>query len=329
MSSIVIDLLEDEQHTSAEAQAQDASYLLAMKLQAEEDALGARILAPRKRKHEKEDSEGPSLMSRTTSGLCVGQSLPPSVFRIRPVSDHIMQEVHQVLKPFDATLCEDEVSMPRQWDNWTCGYENLSSLLRSIGRRGLHDVPTDLRPLALQKIIEEAWRAGFSPRDCTTLIGTSKWIGGPEWIIALWHLRLNAIIIEIAGDGQRHARGPGGAGQAVMAAVRTCLSLSTDLPILLQHHGHSRMVLGTLARPPRLVLRDPNDPLHQFRCFAPHELDGKQYQIVVVCNRASSPPNRIGLSVHESQARRGEPATTALWTSTGWEYDSTCKMRFS
>eukprot|EP00966_Prymnesium_polylepis_P012781 293928-Prymnesium_polylepis.1 len=220
--------------------------------------------------------------------------------------------------------------MARQHDTWTCGYENLASLLSSIRRRGLHGgVPTELRPLALQRLIEEAWRAGFSPRDRTKLVGTRKWIGGPEWIIALWHLRLDGLIIEIAGDGKR-ARGPGGAGRAVVAAVRACLRCCTDLPLLLQHQGHSRTVVGVLSRPAeRLVLRDPNDSPGALRCVAPHELDGKQYQVVVVRNRNhAGAPVPVGLSADGAARRRGEPATAALWTASGWEYESFCRMRF-
>lgn len=139
----------------------------------------------------------------------------------------------------------------------------------------------------------------------------------------MWHLRVNAIIMEVLGDGRR-ARGPGGAGHAVFSAVRTCLACCTDLPILLQHHGHSRTVLGLLSSPCRLVVRDPSDKPSEYRCFSPHELDGRQYQLVVVRNRKRSGP----LSEREVHARLGEPRTAASWTATGWEYDPSCGMRF-
>lgn len=335
MQSTVIDL-EDGSSLAWKRTHESASLALAKRLQAEEDAASAAavagtepIILPCKRSREAPLSgRGIDLAASTSAGAIPAMASPLGRLRLDVAQDVMMRAVSRELQAYDVTMCADEACMARQFDTWTCGYENLSSLLRSIGRRQLHSVPADLRPPALQRVIEEAWRDGFSPRDKTKLVGTRKWIGGPEWIIALWHLRLNALIIEVAGDG-RSARGPGGAGHAVAAAVRTCLACCTDLPILLQHQGHSRTVLGVLARPCRLVLRDPNDQPGELRCVPPSELDGKQYQIVVVRNRSrAGAAVPVGLSADEARGRRGEPSSAAVWTAAGWEYEAFCKMRF-
>ena len=169
----------------------DASLMLARWLQAEEDA--------------KQPSQSGAAAAATAGGhtRLAPSALPPARLCVSADNAQLMHAIQQALAPFEPTLCVDEVCMARQYDNWTCGYENLASLVRSIGRRQLHDIPAALRPADLQRLIEDAWRAGYSPRDKTKLLGTRKWIGGPEWIIALWHLRLNALIFEIGGDGRR------------------------------------------------------------------------------------------------------------------------------
>ncbi|KAL1521844.1 hypothetical protein AB1Y20_021495 [Prymnesium parvum] len=308
-------------------QGDEESLALAQALQAEEDAAAARALRRPPHPSHRPPRQRETPWARAPRGGEAELS-PPRRLTVHSDAAHAMRVARELLAPHAPTLCADEACMPRQLDNWSCGYANLGALLLSVARRGLHGVPADLRPAAVQALVEEAWRAGFSPRDRTALVGSRKWIGAPEWIIALWHLRLHALIIEVAGGG-RGASGPGGAGRAVLAAVSTCLEQCTDLPILLQHHGHSRTVLGVLARPRRLVVRDPIDPPGELRCFSARELDGKPYQIVVIVNR--TPANEeapVGLSSEQVNDRKGEPRAAALWTATGWKYDSSCRMRF-
>ena len=68
------------------------------------------------------------------------------------------------LTAFGPRVCADPVSMPRRHENWTCGYENLAALLRSMAARAIPGVPaTTLSPRGLQAHVESAWRAGFDP----------------------------------------------------------------------------------------------------------------------------------------------------------------------
>ena len=298
----------------------DASHALALRLQAEQDSCYAREL---------QRKEGYMAAQAPTLAKTPGQSTPPSTLRAAEDSK-TMCVLRSMLAPFSPQVCADPVSMASQHDNWTCGYENLAALLRSLTARRSIGAPNDLSPGSLQRIVEGAWRAGFDPesaRQLRPLCGTRKWLGAAEMAAALWHLRFDAQLIEIAGVPRLAGR-VRGSGAALCAAVCATLGRCTDLPLILQHAGHSRSVIGLTSTPSGLLLRDPSDPLTQFRWVSSQDLDGRQYQLVLIRNRSAGGPVSPRLSTEKAHARAGEPTPAAVWFSAGWQYADWCRMRF-
>ena len=116
------------------------------------------------------------------------------------------------------------------------------------------------------------------------------WIGAIDMATVLLHLRCDAHIIELIE--------PVGVGAAVYAAARTLFASGyTRAPIVLQGATHSRTILGVTTSPPRVVLRDSEDATGLLRCVVPADLDGQQYQLVVVR------PDRV--TEKQALARRG------------------------
>ena len=124
-------------------------------------------------------------------------------------------------------------TLPVQHENWTCGYANLGALLQSLARAGRQQLPTRTNPPALQALIERAWQEGFDPKGRAEFggrlvgkRGRSGWIGAPEMVVALWHLRVDAILVEVkfeAGAGRC-------SGTGVFEAVQACLAPSRGQP---------------------------------------------------------------------------------------------------
>lgn len=168
----VIDLEEEE--VLARQEEEDASLALALALQEQQQPSLAPLL-PRKRPR---DSQNPPHPGQPPAPPSLPSSPPPSRLHVASHSSSTLHAITQRLQRFSPSLCADPICTARQKDTWTCGYENLASLLRSIGLRGTQPVPSDLNPAALQRIIEQAWSAGFSRSDRTKLVGTKKWIGG-------------------------------------------------------------------------------------------------------------------------------------------------------
>ena len=245
-------------------------------------------------------------------------------------------------------LCQQEGwTLPEQHENWTCGYANLGALLQCLASGGRQRLPTSTEPAALQALIERAWEEGFDPEGRAEFggrlvgkRGKRGWIGAPEMACVLWHLRVDALLVEV--DNEQGAGRDSGNG--VFEAVRACLApgrgqpqpqaLSphgdsvTSLPIILQGDGHSRTVLGlssssaTSPRRPELVLSDPR--VHAaggVRGEALRKLDGKSYQLVVVRG-----DGQRRLSEAEARSRRGEPQAAALWRQGKWLTSDWCPL---
>lgn len=229
----------------------------------------------------------------------------------------------------------------------------------------------------LQRHVDAAWRSGFDPETARIRGGRIEGrtgydgeLGGPEALVLMWHLRVDAFIVEVVdrvnagaavfqvatacfsseqSDASRgdasHASGrkrpidelSGGGGRG-----GGCGSCSRRPPLLLQHEGHSRSIIGVLRSPaPRILLRDPSDPLRLVRCVAPATLDGRQYQIVVAGQAAPLPPSSgdstpspastgvAMLTDERALARRGEPNAAAMWSGGRWLYDGFCRLRFN
>ena len=227
-------------------------------------------------------------------------------------------------------LCGHAHALAVQHEDWTCGYANLGALLQCLSQQGRDNLPAQTDPPSLQRLVESAWREGFDPYSAGQfnhkLVGKRGyhgWIGAPEMLAVLGHLRVDAMIIEIIlerGDADRAT------GRAVYAAVAACLAqhgetpAATAFPIVLQGDGHSRSILGITPRSaPTLIVRDPRDRQGVVRCLAPGQFDGKQFQLVIV---------RSARKLSKAQARkRFHPQAAASWRSGRWRYSDWCKLR--
>ena len=265
---------------------------------------------------------------------------PPSRLTLMERGAQAVPELPRALASFEPRLAAQGHALPVQYDSWTCGYANLGAMLRNVAQAGRHDLPTDVargntcRPTdvaALQALVERAWREGFDPasakqfgRSLVGKRGRAGWIGAPEMAAVLWHLRVDAMLVEVVverGDADQRS------GGAVYEAVATCLEGSggspavTPLPIVLQGSNHSRTILGVTTGPGAartLVVRDPSDrDLRVVRCLPPSSLDGKPYQLVIVRSTRQ-------LSEAEARKRMGEPDAAALWQYGRWKATGWC-----
>ena len=89
---------------------------------------------------------------------------------------------------------------------------------------------------------------------------------------------------------------------------------------MLQGATHSRTILGVTTSPPRVALRDSEDETGLLRCVVPADLDGQQYQLVVVR------PDR--LSEKQALARRSAMMQGMAQWKGSWDYDETFPLRF-
>lgn len=247
----------------------------------------------------------------------------------------VLREVALALADFAPLLCENDLSVPRQEESWTCGYANLQALLETLARVR-SDAPVACEVTALQRQVEAAWREGFDPISAAQYRGvlagkrgTAGWIGAPEMYACLTHMREDALIFEIIGRS--------GAGAAIHQIVTSLMrgdgndTPGPRTPIVLQHDGHSRLIVGTLpggtcaeeggaAR--RLLICDPQQRgSARVECVRCTKLDGRQYQLVAVSGRR--------LDEAEALGRRGDPQPAAMWDEGGrWGYSDFWRPRY-
>ncbi|KAG0246690.1 peptidase family C78-domain-containing protein [Mortierella sp. GBAus27b] len=167
---------------------------------------------------------------------------------------------------------------------WGCGYRNIQMMLSYVTRQpvtneeshegrdntdpGLGHIPTIAE---LQNQIEFAWANGFDPSGASQLrgkvAGTRKWIGTTEAWSALCSLGIRCSILEFHSP-----TGPNGTHPAMLSAIYNyfrspawspltaphVMSIAnyeqheadqriiqtSKPPLYIQHHGHSRTVVG-------------------------------------------------------------------------------------
>lgn len=134
---------------------------------------------------------------------------------------------------------------------WGCGYRNIQMLLSALVHHtgynhrlfnGKNSIPSISK---LQELIENAWRHGFDPQGCEQLGGrltnTRKWIGATEVVTFLSSFRIKCILIDC-----HTATGPNGTHPEMFQWVKEYFTKDEDFlsPIYLQHHGHSRTIIG-------------------------------------------------------------------------------------
>lgn len=201
---------------------------------------------------------------------------------------------------------------------WGCGFRNLQMLLscllnttqfrESVAMRlagnknllGMVGMPSIPR---LQKIIEEAWRAGFDQAGCEQLGGkltnTRKWIGATEIATFLSFCNVDWEIIDFhcptATDGSHPLMFEWildyfNKGQIVTP------------PLYLQHQGHSRTVVGVeqlTGGGIKLLILDPSHSSASLKQNTMRlvrksiaSMKSKQYQVVAVRGVLDTPSKR-------------------------------------
>lgn len=266
-------------------------------------------------------------------------------------------EVAESLAPFAPAMCCPDARWSRQLHDWTCGHVNLASIMSTLIARGLAERAgtADGAPgvRLVQQLVEGAWREGLDAEGAVlhggALVGKrgrKAWLGAVDALIAMWHVRVESFMVEIvARDGAGDAvHAVGAACFAASAAADVAESEDEDgrgrkrrkhpvhcsrrLPLLLQHQGHSRLLVGVLTRPPRVVLYDPADPPNRLRCLAPAALNGRQYQLLCCGEAAPEGGGRLHLSEAALARRKDGLQGAAAWDRGAWRYAPWCTLRF-
>lgn len=223
---------------------------------------------------------------------------------------------------FRSILCTyiDHYGSSSYDSGWGCGYRNTQMLLSCLIKRDdykqcLHkfwenrDVVSDAIPSIknLQLFIQKAWAEGF---DCTgaeqlghSLLGTKKWIGATEVATLLSYLKIRCLLVDFhtpTGSNSTHPE----IFKWVKTHFQNALQCGFVAPLLLQHQGHSRTIIGVEEEGNGIVnllildpswskdklsaLDNPDDfCLHLLRVHL-SDLKAQQYQILAVLGTIST-----------------------------------------
>ena len=178
----------------------------------------------------------------------------------------------------------------QQQDRWSCGYRNTQMLLASFlscsylsgthsyyKNRQFDPSVAEIPSLtALQRILEESWKAGYDPDSARhyqgTIVGKHEYIGAMEVLSLLTYLGIDATVVQFARTPEsRQELGnfcksyfetrplcPFCAGAESYDTVKSCLDKSTTrasapmttscscpvFPLMLQWEGHSVTIVG-------------------------------------------------------------------------------------
>ncbi|XP_074650837.1 zinc finger-containing ubiquitin peptidase 1-like [Tubulanus polymorphus] len=187
---------------------------------------------------------------------------------------------------------------------WGCGYRNVQMLLSSLAmHRSYRLVLFNGRPMIpsipkIQRLIEAAWQKGFDLQGCEQLGGkvvdTNKWIGATEVVATLASLKIKCQLVDFHAPTNQDGTHP-----RMFEWVRDYFKIASDFkpPLYLQHHGHSRTIIGAeQARDGsiKLLIFDPIYTHKQMQQFmgminnnmmrtmrrSLNSMKAKQYQIV-------------------------------------------------
>ena len=274
-----------------------------------------------------------------------------------------------LLAPHQPVLCCTGSRLSCQVEEWDCGYANVESLCATIAATHPSLVAASRLRLVkghreIQRLVEGGWQEGLDPEgyeayngNLVGKTGRPAWLGADGSLTLLWHLRVEAFVVEVVDRV--------GAGDAVYSIAAACLERggepgrepgggapsrkrqrgssredeeepesfgSTRPPLLLQHQGHSRSILGVLPPPSRrLLLRDPRDAPGKLQLVRPDELDGRQYQVTVAGRaqaRGGATAGALSLSEEEVGRRRGSPEPAAILQHGVWQHASWCGLKF-
>ena len=200
---------------------------------------------------------------------------------------------------------------------------NLSPVLE----QGLNLPSPPLSTLELQEAIEAAWAEGYDDQSRAhfggSLVGkpleTGTCIGASEVLIALWHLRYSAYIVEIIDNAT--------AGDAILALVSRIFDPRfyepgprqlADLPIFLQAEGHSMLIIGATTAIDRVLLvADPAEP-GCVSTMTNEELNGKEYQLVLCGELQLEGITADELSAVNGQYERSVPNPVLTYDTPHW-----------
>ncbi|KAF7322523.1 hypothetical protein HMN09_00030800 [Mycena chlorophos] len=201
-----------------------------------------------------------------------------------------------------AVLCYDRAVLVNRmtWDAyWGCGYRNYLMACAALMDQQLQpmyfpllDSPIPPSIFNLQRIIEDAWRAGFDPegaKELKSLVGTRTKIGAADIQVAFTFRGIPSLLVEFDLDEKgggadvlinwtmEYFSKQSGLVDTESARKRkpqtvndlwgaAPVSVTSRMPFILQHDGHSRTIIGyevtklgevnLLQFDPSMILRD-------------------------------------------------------------------------
>ncbi|KZT11443.1 DUF1671-domain-containing protein, partial [Laetiporus sulphureus 93-53] len=216
--------------------------------------------------------------------------LPPRNFSpgLIPVIRRALRQSHEKGKTQCAWLCHEgavHVASEAFDRTWGCGYRNFLMACASLMVQDHqpmyfplldHPVPPGVRNL--QSMIEEAWANGYDQEGAEQLkrhlVGTGKFIGTGELYVAYTYRGIPAQLVDFElADGpeplmkwvmEHFSSGTSSPKHTTLneALKSTNSVIVTDkMPIILQHNGHSRTVVGCERCPDgsiNLLVFDPS-----------------------------------------------------------------------
>ncbi|KZS99169.1 DUF1671-domain-containing protein [Sistotremastrum niveocremeum HHB9708] len=188
-----------------------------------------------------------------------------------PILKSSLLKLHAKGQTRRAALCHDNVVhvATELWDmGWGCGYRNFLMacipLLDQSDQPGYAPLLLQTRPPGvrnLQHWIEDAWKDGFDAEGASQLknrlTGTKKWIGTAELYVALTSKRIPASLVDFPKSDKGAKlltdwvvkyftpKDSSGEAKSVNDALRFEPVISSKRPpLVLQHAGHSRTIVG-------------------------------------------------------------------------------------
>ncbi|KAF8777998.1 Zinc finger-containing ubiquitin peptidase 1 [Argiope bruennichi] len=170
---------------------------------------------------------------------------------------------------------------------WGCGYRNIQMMLSSLVHNTKYNSKLFNGRFAiskLQELIENAWRQGFDPAGCEQLggrlINTRKWIGATEVVTFLASFRIRARLIDC-----HQPTGPNGTHPEMFQWVKGYFTKDEEFkpPVYLQHHGHSRTIIGLEELQDgslQLLVFDPSHSKSQMEQFSSTALNSNAMRLI-------------------------------------------------
>ncbi|KAJ7929281.1 peptidase family C78-domain-containing protein [Mycena leptocephala] len=232
-----------------------------------------------------------------------------------------------------AVLCYDRtVLVTREvWDaGWGCGYRNFLMACTALMDQQMQpmyfpllDHPTPPSVRNLQTWIEDAWTAGFDPegaRQLRPLVGSKKWVGTSDIQVAFTSRGIPSKLVDF--DLKTNARGadlltdwvveyfsqphgsvdtnnvvqnprPKTINDVLIGA--SPVVVTSRMPLILQHAGHSRTIIGYEVSKKGIV---------SLLVFDPSKIPNKCLRQAGLDNFASMPPRHTSNSAVASSSKR-------------------------